>query len=95
MERVNVTGTISGRLRSSAPHVRSVRKDYMIRQRDVSDGVLKAHKTVNLCHCYSQVTNTSRQSNKSFACTRDSIPADVRILPDAISRLKSNLWQNS
>ena len=30
---VNVPGTVSGRLRSSAPHVRSVRKDDMIGQR--------------------------------------------------------------
>ena len=42
VERVNVTGRVTGRLRSNAPHVRSVRKDYMIRQRHVIDGFLKA-----------------------------------------------------
>ena len=38
MERVNVQGTVSGRLRSSAPHMRSVRMVYMIRQRHLRDG---------------------------------------------------------
>ena len=42
VKRVDVTGTVSGGLRSSAPHVRCVRKDDIIRQRLVSDGVLKA-----------------------------------------------------
>ena len=37
MERVNVPGTVSGSLRSSAPHVRNVRKDAMIRQRHLRD----------------------------------------------------------
>ena len=45
MERVNVPGTVSGRLRSSAPHMRSVRKDDMIRQRHLRDGFLKAQGT--------------------------------------------------
>ena len=38
MERVNVTRTVTGRLRSSVPHIRSVRKDDMIRQRHLRDG---------------------------------------------------------
>ena len=42
VKRVDLTGTVSGCLRSSAPHVRSVPKDYMIRQRHVSNRVLKA-----------------------------------------------------
>ena len=33
MERVNVPGTVSGGLRSSAPHMRGVRMNDMIRQR--------------------------------------------------------------
>ena len=45
MERVNVPGTVSGRLRSSAPHMRSVRMDDMIRQRHLRDGFLKAQGT--------------------------------------------------
>ena len=36
---------VSERLRSSALHVRSVRKDGMIRQRLLRDGVLKARGT--------------------------------------------------
>ena len=35
----------SGRLRSSAPHVRSVRKDDIIRQRHLPDGILKTQGT--------------------------------------------------
>ena len=42
MERVNISGTVSGRLRSSAPHMRSVRMDDLIRQRHLRDGFLKA-----------------------------------------------------
>ena len=45
VERLNVPGTNSGRLRSSAPHVRSVLVDDMIRQRHLRDGVLKAQGT--------------------------------------------------
>ena len=45
MERVNVPGTVSGRLRSSAPHMRSVRMNDMIRQRHLRDGFLKAQGT--------------------------------------------------
>ena len=47
MKRVDVIGTVSVHLRVSALHVRSVRKDYMIRQRHVSDGLLKAQGTSN------------------------------------------------
>ena len=42
MERVNVPGTVLGRLRSSAPHMRSVRMNDMIRPRHLRDGVLRA-----------------------------------------------------
>ena len=45
MERVNVRGTVSGRLRSSAPHIKSVRMDDMIRKRHLRDGFLKAQGT--------------------------------------------------
>ena len=41
LERVNAPGTIYGRLRSSAPHVRSVRKDGIIRQRHLPDEFLR------------------------------------------------------
>ena len=43
MERVDVPGTVSGRLRSSVPHMRSVRIDDMIRH--LRDGFLKAQGT--------------------------------------------------
>ena len=45
MELVNVPGTVSLRLRSSAPHMRSVRMNKMIRQRHLRDGFLKAQGT--------------------------------------------------
>ena len=45
MERVNVPGTVSGRLRSSAPHMRIVRMNDMIRQRHLRDRFLKAQGT--------------------------------------------------
>ena len=45
VKRADDTGTVSGRLRSSAQHVRRVRKDYMIRQRHVSNGFLKPQGT--------------------------------------------------
>ena len=45
MERVNVPGTVSGRLRSSVPHMRSVRMNDMIRQRHLGEGFLKVQGT--------------------------------------------------
>ena len=44
-ECVNVTGTVLGRLRSNAPHVRSVRKDDMRHQGHLLDGLLTAQGT--------------------------------------------------
>ena len=45
MERVNVPGTVSGRLRSSEPHMRNVCMNNMIHQRHLRDGLLKAQGT--------------------------------------------------
>ena len=45
LERVNAPGTVSGILRSSAPHARSVRKDDIIRQRHLPNGFLKTQVT--------------------------------------------------
>ena len=45
VERLNVPGTVSGRRRSSAVHVRSVRKDDMIGQRHLRYRFLKAQGT--------------------------------------------------
>ena len=45
LERVNAQWTVSGRLRSSAPHMRSVRKDDIIPQRHLPDGFLKTQGT--------------------------------------------------
>ena len=45
MELVNIPGTVSRRLRSSAPHMRSARMNKMIRQRHLTDGFLKAQGT--------------------------------------------------
>ena len=45
LERVNAPWTVVGRLRSSAPHMRSVRKDDTQRQRHLPDGFLKMQGT--------------------------------------------------
>ena len=45
VDHVSFPGTVLGRLLSSALHVRSVRKDGMIRQRLLRDGFLKAQCT--------------------------------------------------
>ena len=45
VEHFNVPGIVSDPQRSSVPHVGSVRKDDMIRQRHLRDGVLKAQGT--------------------------------------------------
>ena len=45
VEHVNILGTVSGHLRTSVPHVRRVRKDDMIRQCHLRDGILKAQGT--------------------------------------------------
>ena len=45
LERVNAPRTLSGRLRSNAPHLRSVRKDDIIRQSHLPDGFLKTQGT--------------------------------------------------
>ena len=45
INNIKGSGTVSGRLRSSAPHVRSVSKDDIISQRHLRDGILKAQGT--------------------------------------------------
>ena len=97
MERVNVpgTGTVSGRLRSRAPHMRSVRMND-IRQRHLRDRFLKAQGTstfaiVNL-ECpirRDKVTNRLHVRRIQYRTTSDS----WRFLPDVINRLKCNLFQ--
>ena len=97
MECVNVPGTVSGRLRSSAPHMRSVCMDDMIRQRHLRDGFLKAQGT----SCFAivnpecpirrdKVTNHLHVRGIQNPTTSDS----WRFLPAVISRLKCNLCQN-
>ena len=97
MERVNVPETVSGRQRSSAPHMRSVRMDDMIRQRHLRDGFLKAHGTSTFAivnpECTisrDKVTNHLPVRDIQYRTTSDS----WRFLPDVISRLKCNLCQN-
>ena len=94
MERVNVPGIVSGRLRSSAPHMRSVRMNDMIRQRHLRDGFLKAQGTSTFAivnpECpirRDKVTNHLHVSRIQYRTTSDS----WRFLPDVISRLKCNL----
>ena len=97
MERVNVPGTVSSRLRSSAPHMRSVRMNDAIRQRHLLDGFLKAHGTSTFAivnpECpirRDKVTNHLHIRMIQYRTTSDS----WRFLPDVISRLKCNLCQN-
>ena len=97
MERVNVQGTVSGRLRSSAPHMRSVRMDDRIRQRHLRDGFLKAQGTSAFAivnpECSvrrDKVTNHLHVRGIQYRTTSDF----WRFLPDVISRLKCNLCQN-
>ena len=97
MERVNVPGTVSGRLRSSTSHMRNVPMDDMIRQRHLRDGFLKA-----------QCSSTFAIVNRECPIRRDKVSTHLyvrgiqyrttsdswRFLPDVISRLKCNLCQN-
>ena len=97
MERVIVPGTVSGRLRSSAPHMRSVRIDNMLRQRHLLEGFLKAQGTSTFAivnpECpirRDKVTNHLHVRGIQYRTTSDS----WRFLPDVISRLKCDLCQN-
>ena len=97
MDRVNVPGTVSGHLRSSVPHMRSVRMDDMIRQRHLRDGFLKAQGTSTFAivnpECpirRDKVTNHLHVRGIQYRTTSDS----WRFLSDVISRLKCNLCQN-
>ena len=97
MERVNVPGTTSGRVRSSAPHMRSVRINAMIRQCHFRDGFLKAQGTSTFAivnpECpirRDKVTNYLHVRRIQYRTTSDS----WRFLPDVISRFKCNLCQN-
>ena len=94
MERVNVQGTVSDRLRSSAPHMRSVGMDDMIRQRPLRDGFLKAQGTSTFAivnpKCpirRDKVANHMHVRGIQYRATSDS----WLFLPDVISRLKCNL----
>ena len=76
---VTVPGTVSGYLRSSAPHVRSVRKKDMIRRRHFRDGFLKAQGTstfaIVILECpkrYDKVTNHLRVRGIQYRATSDS-----------------------
>ena len=97
MERVNVPGTVSGHLRFSAPYMRSVRMNDMIRQRHLRDGFLKAQGTSTFAIVNPEcpirrykVTNHLHARMIQYRTTSDS----WRFLPDVISRLKCNLCQN-
>ena len=85
-----------GCLSSSVPHVRSVRKDYMIHQRHLPGGFLKAqgNSTFAIVNPECPIRPKSCDKKKSSSCTRDSVPDDRRLLSDVISRLKCNLCQN-
>ena len=97
MERVNVPGTVSCGLRSSAPHMRSVRMNDMIRQRHLRDEFLKAQGTSTFAivnpECSirrNKVTNHLHVRRIRYRTTSSS----WRFLPNVISCLKCNLCQN-
>ena len=97
MERVTVPGTVSGRERYNAPHMRSVRMNDMIRQRHLRDGFLKAQGTSTFAIvnpecliCRDKVTNHLHVRRFQYRTASDS----WRFLPDVISRVKCNLCQN-
>ena len=97
MERVNVPGTVSGRLCSIAPHMRSVRMNDTRRQSHLRDGFLKAQGTSIFVIVNPEspirrdkVTNHLHVRRIQYRTTSDS----WRLLPDVISRLKCNLCQN-
>ena len=97
MELVNVPGAVSRRLRSSAPHIRSVCMNKMIHQRHLRDGFLKAQGTSTFAivnpECpirRDKVTYLLHVRRIQYRTTSDS----WRFLPDVISRLKCNLCQN-
>ena len=97
MERVNVPETVSGRLRSSAPHMRRIRMNDMIRQAHLRDGFLKAQCTsifaiVNPECPVRRDKVTNHLHVRRIQCRRTS--DSWRFLPDVISRLKCNLCQN-
>ena len=77
---VNVPETVSGRLRSSAPHMRSLRMNDMIRQRHLRDGFLKVQGTSTFAIVDPECPIRHDKNNKSFACTQDSVPDDLRFL---------------
>ena len=52
-------GTVSGRLRFSAPHIRSVRMDDIIRQRHLRGGFLKVQGTSTFAIVNPDTSNTS------------------------------------
>ena len=79
MERVDVPGTVSGRPRSSAPHMRRVRMNNMIRQRHLRDRFLKAQGTSTFAivnpECpirRDKVTNHLRVHRIQYRTTTDS-----------------------
>ena len=81
MESVNVPGTVSGRLRSSAPHMRSVRMDDMIPQRHLHDGFLKAQGTSTFAIVNPECPiRRDRVKNHLHTTTWDSVPDDLRFL---------------
>ena len=97
MGRVNVPGTVSGHLRSSAPHMRSVGMNEMIRQRHLRDGFLKAQSMSTFAivnpECpirRDKVANHLHVRRIQYRTISDS----WRFLPDVISCLKCNLCQN-
>ena len=97
MERVNVPGTVSARLRSSVPHMRSVRINDMIRQRHLRDGFLKAQgtSTFAIVNPECPIRRDKVITHLHVRSIQDRTTSDSwRFLPDVISRLKCNLCQN-
>ena len=81
MERVNVPGTVSGRLRSSAPHMRRVRMNDMLRQRHLRDGFLKGQGTSTFAIVNPECPKRRDEvTNHLHLYTQDSVLDDLRFL---------------
>ena len=94
-ERVNAPLTFSGRLCSSVPHMRSVSKDHIVRQRHLPDRFLKMQGTSTFVFVSPECPISPIRRDKvtiifvyaGFSTRRP------RLLSDVISGLKCNLRQ--
>ena len=93
LERVNSPRTVSGRLRSCAPHVRNVRKDDIILQRHLPYGFLKTQGTSTFAIVNPECPISPIRHDKETIIFVHAGFSTRRLLSDIISGLKCNLRQ--